>query len=185
MVTISSSHRSHCPRSARLGFTLVAAALAVHAVSLDVHAASIAPPEACITPAFSTSTSGEAADAKEKPGVEKRFKGDAFIRTELFFGSERPDLPEVSAEEFQQFLDEAVTPCFPDGLTLLTGKGQFRESDGRIVQETSFLLVLLYPLDARKESNAKIEALRALYQELFLQESVLRVDDPRAARVGF
>jgi Protein of unknown function (DUF3574) len=79
----------------------------------------------------------------------------------------------------------AVTPCFPDGLTLLTGKGQFRESDGHIVQETSFVLVLLYPLNARKESNVKIEALRTLYKDHFQQESVLRVDDPRAVLVGF
>jgi len=42
-----------------------------------------------------------------------------------------------------------------DGLTLLTGKGQFRESDEKIVQETSLVLVLLYPLDARTESNVK------------------------------
>jgi Protein of unknown function (DUF3574) len=77
------------------------------------------------------------------------------------------------------------TPCFPDGLTLLTGTGQFRESDGQIVQKTSFVLVLLYPLDTRKESNVKIEAIRALYKEHFLQQSVLRVDDPRAVRVGF
>jgi hypothetical protein len=91
----------------------------------------------------------------------------------------------VSAEEFKQFLDVAVTPCFPDGLTLLTGKGQFRESDGRIVQETSFVLVLLYPQETRKESNVRIEALRTLYKDHFLQQSVLRVDDPRAVRVGF
>jgi len=53
------------------------------------------------------------------------------------------------------------------------------------VQETSFVLVLLYPLDARKESNVKIEALRMLYKDVFQQESVLRVDDTRAVRVGF
>lgn len=82
-------------------------------------------------------------------------------------------------------LDDVVTPCFPDGLTLLTGTGQFRESDGQIVQKTSFVLILLYPLDIRKESNVKIEAIRALYKEHFLQQSVLRVDDPRAVRVGF
>src|SRR5262249_15349198 len=125
------------------------------------------------------------APALEKRDTETRFAGDAFVRTELFFGSERPGLPEVSPEEFNEFLDIAVTPCFPDGLTLLTGKGQFRESDGQIVQETSFVLVLLYPLEARRDSHAKIEALRALYKEHFQQESVLRVDDSRAVRVGF
>jgi uncharacterized protein DUF3574 len=89
------------------------------------------------------------------------------------------------SEAFKQFLDAVVTPCFPDGLTVLTGKGQFRESDGQIVQETSFVLILLYPLDARTESNVKIEAIRTRYKDAFLQESVLRVDDPRAVRVGF
>ena len=128
-------------------------------------------------------TSAASSLAKQDAGT--RFAGDAFVRTELYFGSERPDLPEVSAEEFKEFLDVAVTLCFPDGLTLLTGKGQFRESDGRIVQETSFVLVLLYPLDARKESHVRIEALRALYKDHFQQESVLRVDDPRAVRAGF
>jgi len=135
-------------------------------------------------PAVCVSASPSAAAAVGKKDAT-RFESDAFVRTELFFGSERPSLPEVSGEEFKQFLDVAVTPCFPDGLTLLTGKGQFRESDGQIVQETSFVLVLLYPQETRKESNVKIEALRTLYKDHFLQQSVLRVDDPRAVRVGF
>jgi len=139
-------------------------------------------PAVCVSSQPSATT---ASSTLEKKTVEKHFGGDAFVRTELFFGSERPNLPEVSSEEFKEFLDVAVTPCFPDGLTLLTGKGQFRESDGQIVQETSFVLVLLYPLDARKDSHVKIEALRVLYKDHFQQESVLRVDDPRAVRVGF
>jgi hypothetical protein len=172
----------HRSLSARLGFALGAAAIALQVASSDARAAEIDPPAVCVAPAPAVPAEDSAAS---KATSEKRFESEAFVRTELFFGSERPDLPEVSPEEFQQFLDQAVTPCFPDGLTLLTGKGQFRESDDRIVQETSFVLVLLYPLATRKESNAKIEALRDLYEELFLQESVLRVDDPRAARVGF
>ncbi len=144
--------------------------------------AALEPPAVCVS---AQPAAISAASALAKKDAATRFAGDAFVRTELYFGSERPDLPEVSPEEFKQFLDVAVTPCFPDGLTLLTGKGQFRESDGRIVQETSFVLVLLYPLDGRKESNVKIEALRTLYKDHFQQESVLRVDDPRAVRVGF
>jgi len=144
--------------------------------------ATLGPPAVCVTSQLSATSEPP---ALEKRDTETRFAGDAFVRTELFFGSERPGLPEVSLEEFKKFLDIAVTPCFPDGLTLLTGKGQFRESDGQIVQETSFVLVLLYPLEARRDSHAKIEALRTLYKEHFQQESVLRVDDSRAVRVGF
>jgi hypothetical protein len=125
-----------------------------------------------------------AADA-DLVSADRRIKTDPFIRTELFFGSERPNKLEVSDVEFKQFLDEQVTPRFPDGLTVLKGFGQFRESDGTIVQESSFVLILLYPRETLRDSSAKIEELRTLYKERFEQESVLRVDDPRPVRVSF
>lgn len=111
--------------------------------------------------------------------------GDAFIRTELLFGSERPNKPEVSMEEFRAFLDAEVTPRFPDGLTLLTGYGQYREASGVIVQETSFVLVLFYPLETAEASHSKIEEIRTRYLEQFEQESVMRVDAGCPAQVSF
>jgi hypothetical protein len=117
--------------------------------------------------------------------ADARLKTDPFIRTELFFGSERPGKPEVNDTEFKQFLDQEVTPRFPDGLTVLKGFGQFRESDGKIVQESSFVLILLYPRETLRDSSGKIEQIRTLYKQRFEQESVLRVDDPRAVRVSF
>jgi hypothetical protein len=143
----------------------------------------LAPPPACIRPTQAAAPA--AVPPGQKGEASKGFVGDAFVRTELFFGTGRPKLPDVSAKDFKRFLDVVVTPCFPDGLTLLSGAGQFRESHGQIVQETSFVLVLLYPQDARQESDLRIEAIRGIYKEHFLQESVLRVDDPRAVRVGF
>lgn len=107
-----------------------------------------------------------------------------FARTELYFGSERPG-PDVSRREFAQFLDTAITPRFPDGLTLLSGRGQFREADGTIVEEASFVLILFYPYEDRAESSARIEEIRRLYLDAFDQESVLRVDDPRPVLVAF
>jgi hypothetical protein len=107
-----------------------------------------------------------------------------FARTELYFGSERPG-PDVSRRDFAQFLDEEITPRFPDGLTLLSGRGQFREADGTIVEETSFVLILFYPYEDRAESSARIEEIRRLYLDAFDQESVLRVDDPRPVLVAF
>ena len=55
-----------------------------------------------------------AADA-DLASADRRIKTDPFIRTELFFGSERPNKPEVSDVEFKQFLDEQVTPASPTG----------------------------------------------------------------------
>lgn len=108
--------------------------------------------------------------------------GDLWSRTELYFGSAKPDGSYVPEMQFRQFVDKEVTPRFPDGLTLLTGYGQYKGSDGQIAKEQSFVLVLLYPkLD--KDTNAKIEAIRLAYKKAFNQESVLRVDE--GARVSF
>jgi hypothetical protein len=100
----------------------------------------------------------------------------SFYRTELYFGSERPDGSEVTQEELERFVDDEVTPRFPDGLTLLTGEGQWRDSSGEIVEEHSYVLILLYPPND-KEANDEIEEIREAYKRAFEQESVLRVDD--------
>lgn len=108
----------------------------------------------------------------------------AFVRTELYFGTAKPD-GVVSEEQFERFVDEHVTPRFPDGLTVLKGDGQFRGESGVIVKEQSFVLILLYPYEARADSSRRIERIRALYKRLFDQESVLRVDDPFIVWVSF
>jgi len=91
------------------------------------------------------------------------FLGERFARTELFFGSEKPDGSEVTNEEFTLFLNEVITPRFPDGLTLLDGRGQFLNAQGKIVKERSWLLILLYPVAARQDSSIKIEEIRACF----------------------
>ncbi len=106
--------------------------------------------------------------------------GDLFHRTELYFGRNRPG-GEVTEEEFTHFLDIEVTKRFPDGLTLLSGLGQFQEG-GTITQEKSKLLILLYPLTDR-QANREIEEIRQAYKDQFQQTSVLRVDDLQ--RVSF
>ena len=123
--------------------------------------------------------------AESRADGRKRVGADKFIRTELFFGTDRQDGPDVSEEEFQQFLNQVITPRFPDGLTVLTGYGQFLDSRGVIIQETSKLVILLYPEEERKDKGNRIEKIRECYKERFQQESVLRVDDPRPVRVSF
>jgi hypothetical protein len=103
----------------------------------------------------------------------------------LFFGTAKADGPPVTDEEFLAFVDEEITPRFPDGLTLLKGDGQFRGEDGVIIKEDSFMLILLYPVETFKESSRRIDTIRQLYKDQFQQESVLRVDDRWAARVSF
>jgi hypothetical protein len=110
---------------------------------------------------------------------------EPFIRTELFFGSNKPDGTVVSEAEFARFLDQEITPRFPDGLTLLTGLGQFKGSSGAIERERSMLLILLYPRETARASSAKIEQIRGAYKTKFNQESVLRADERLPECVSF
>lgn len=104
-----------------------------------------------------------------------QLNGSLFLRTELVFGLSRSSGPDVTEAEFQSFIDDQVTPRFPDGLTLLSGNGQFKDSSGVIVQEKSKLLVLLYPFS--RDNSALVEEIRAEYKAMFQQQSVLRVDE--------
>ena len=101
--------------------------------------------------------------------------GKPFARTELFFGSSKSDGSTVTDEEFERFLKREITPRFPDGLTLLVGSGQFKNSKGEIIQEKSRLLILLYPF-GESGSSERIEQIRDAYKSAFKQESVLRAD---------
>jgi uncharacterized protein DUF3574 len=107
-----------------------------------------------------------------------------FARTELFFGTAKP-VGVVTEDEFFDFVDQEVTPRFPDGLTVVRAEGQFRGGNGEVIKEDSFVLILLHPLEDFRENSRKINTIRRLYRMQFQQESVLRVDDPFAVRVSF
>jgi len=113
--------------------------------------------------------------AAESRFCEQALHGSIFARTELYFGLSRAEGPNVTEAEFQEFLDTVVTPRFPDGLTLLSGKGQFRGASGVVQKEPSKVLILFYVWDPAHQRA--IERIRALYKATFQQESVLRVDD--------
>ncbi|NNN34873.1 DUF3574 domain-containing protein [Streptomyces sp. S3(2020)] len=111
-------------------------------------------------------------------------RGAPYVETSLLFGTERPDGgPAVTDEQFMGFVDKEVTPDFPDGLTVRTGRGQWRDTSGAIEKERSYELILLYPVVQATASDRKIEEIRRAYEKAFGQESVGRVDD--RARVDF
>jgi hypothetical protein len=110
---------------------------------------------------------------------------EPWVRTELFFGTAKPDGTTVTDAEWEAFLDEVVTPRFPDGFTVLSGEGQWQGEDDQIVEERSKIVILLYPRAAIDESNAEIEEIRTAYERRFQQESVLRADDDRPVCTSF
>ena len=91
----------------------------------------------------------------------------------------------VNDSDWERFLREFVTPLFPDGFSVLLGRGQYREASGTIAKEPSHVLVFLYPRTKRKDAGAKIESIRAEYKKRFAQESVMRVDITKSVFVSF
>jgi hypothetical protein len=97
-------------------------------------------------------------------------------RHELLFGLGKPDGTAVTAAEFDQFVDQVVTPRFEQGLTVIESRGQWRYADGRTAKEPSRVLVLIDPDDA--ETRQDIEAIITEYRRRFQQESVGWVRSP-------
>ena len=105
-------------------------------------------------------------------------RGDAYTETRLLFGTERPDGgPDVTDKQFMKFIDVEVTPSFPDGLTVQDGRGQWRDSNGKIERERSYELILLYPTSQAPKSDGLIEEIRRDYVKKYAQDSVARLDD--------
>ena len=70
--------------------------------------------------------------------------GMAMIREELYFGRGLADGGEVSDSTWQVFLRDELTPRFPDGVTILDARGQWRGPSGLLVQERSWVVVLYH-----------------------------------------
>ncbi|MCU5773514.1 DUF3574 domain-containing protein [Erwiniaceae bacterium BAC15a-03b] len=102
--------------------------------------------------------------------------GEAMTQTTLYFGLNRPTGPVISAAEWQAFIDNDVTPRFKDGLSVFEAQGQWLGNDGKLARENSKALLLIHAPD--KESESRIEVLRTIYKQRFVQDSVMRVDTP-------
>ncbi|MEV8453563.1 DUF3574 domain-containing protein [Streptomyces sp. NPDC052095] len=150
----------------RTALTATAAAVAVLAAGTPV---------AYATLGTGGSTATKAAAPAAAPALAR---GRAYIETRLLFGTERPDGgPTVTDRQFMAFIDEEVTPRFPDGLTVQDGRGQWRDSHGVVERERSYELTLLYPVSEARVRDTQIERIRAAYEKAYAQDSVARVEE--------
>jgi hypothetical protein len=94
----------------------------------------------------------------------------------LYFGMQRRDGRAVSELEWTGFVEEVITPRFPDGLTILMADGQWRTERGLIQREPSRVVTVVYPVGEAGEADAKLTAIGLEYAARFDQEAVMRVD---------
>lgn len=96
-----------------------------------------------------------------------------YLKDELYFGLTKPNGEAISETEWQQFLNEVITPRFQDGLTVLDAYGQYLNRLGLLAKEQSKVVILIY--ENSPEKNQAIAEIIELYKQRFQQESVLRV----------
>src|SRR5579871_3868153 len=86
----------------------------------------------------------------------------------------------VSERQFAAFLASEITPRFPDGLTVLDARGQWRNRErGAIAHEQSKLVKIIFADDAGK--RAGLDAIAERYRQKFHQQSVLIALQPTCA----
>jgi len=108
--------------------------------------------------------------------------GQQRLRTaQLFFGRNVGGKPGVSDSAFGKFVDEELTPRFPDGLTILDGGGQWRGAENKLIRESAKVVLIVLPKAG--DSSQRIEAVRSAYKTRFNQDSVLLIT--QAACVSF
>ena len=101
------------------------------------------------------------------------------LRAELFFGRDIRGHHVVSDRQWARFLVHELTPRFPDGLTVIDGRGQTRNGEDAVMREHTKVVVIV-TADAGGV-RARIAAVVAAYKELFDQSSVGVVLQPVCA----
>jgi hypothetical protein len=103
--------------------------------------------------------------------------GQPELVAEMVFGRNIGDSLGVSEADWNRFLDEEVTPRFPDGLTVMSASGRWRDTErGNVVEEPSKVLVVVLGDEAL--DKPRIAEIAMAYKRRFRQQSVLTMLRP-------
>lgn len=93
-----------------------------------------------------------------------------YNKATLYFGTSYPD-GIISDDQWQEFLDEIVTPNLPEGMTVMNTYGQWLRPDSLIVKEPGKVIIHLYPYEENKSD--KIQSVIDGFKERFKAQSVI------------
>jgi hypothetical protein len=98
-------------------------------------------------------------------------RGKQMIVIELLFGRKIGDRIAVSETAFSRFVDREIATRFPEGLTVLSADGRWRDTRRKtVIREPSKLVMLAAPDDAATQEH--IDAITQAYKRRFKQQAV-------------
>lgn len=90
----------------------------------------------------------------------------------LYFGTGTAD-GRVTQVQWQAFIDDVITPRFPQGLSIWPAYGQWQTAAGPVIREDSYVLNVVH--EGEPSSERAIAEIMNSYKQRFRQEAVLRV----------
>lgn len=93
------------------------------------------------------------------------------VVVEMLFGRKIGDRIGVSEAAFSRFVDREITTRFPEGLTVLSADGRWRDTKRKtVIREPSKMVMLAAPDEPKTQEH--IDAIVAAYKARFKQQAV-------------
>ena len=104
-------------------------------------------------------------------------EGFDWLESHIYFGLTTKDGEVVSQHDWGDFLDEAVTTRFPDGLTVIEAYGRSSTPlEGPQQGVTTKLLIIVHPKS--QENATKLEDIKSAFVERFGPARIFHTESP-------
>lgn len=101
--------------------------------------------------------------------------GQTQVRVAQVFLGARPPV-KLDPAEIARFVDQEVTPRFPDGVSVVNGGDQWKGAENQIMREASKVLLIVLPTGGG--GHNRLDAIRAAYRTRFSQDSAVFLPPP-------
>jgi hypothetical protein len=111
------------------------------------------------------------AGAQAQPALQCSLPQKPMAVAELLFGRKIGDRIVVTENQWTRFVDREITPRFPDGLSVIDARGQWRDrARNAIVREPSKLVTIVLP--GAPDDGERLREIAEAYKTRFKQQSV-------------
>lgn len=98
---------------------------------------------------------------------------------QLYLGGVQTGGPAISAADLGRFVEQEITPKFPDGLTVLEGGQRWEGPENTRLREAAKVVLIVLP--AGGDAKARVEGVRRAYRARFRQDAELLMAPPACA----